>query len=91
MHSDPHLEEERWRDEREREKRGRRELHKHQEMVMDELLPKATGKEARLEKKRVRAEKRRDREISPGVACCYCNGWWNTNKAHGPNSIESCT
>ena len=43
-------------------------MRKQHELVMDELLPKATGKEARFEKKKVRAEKRRDREISPG--------WW---------------
>ena len=34
--------------------------------VLDELLPKATGREARIEKKRARAEERRAREISPG-------------------------
>ena len=34
--------------------------------MLDEMLPKATGKEARFEKKRIRAEKRREREISPG-------------------------
>ena len=65
-HSDPHLEEERRRDERETERRGRKEFRKKQELVMDELLPKATGKEAKFEKKKIRAEKRRDREISPG-------------------------
>ena len=36
--------------------------------MLDEMLPKATGKEARFEKKRIRAEKRREREISPGIA-----------------------
>ena len=34
--------------------------------MTNELLPKATGKEARLEKKRIRSESRREREISPG-------------------------
>jgi len=34
---------------------------------MDELLPKATGKEARFEKKRIRAEMKRERETSPGM------------------------
>ena len=63
---DPHVAEERWREEGERVKRGRREMRKQQELVMEELLPKATGKEARFEKKRMRAEKRRGREISPG-------------------------
>lgn len=33
---------------------------------MDELLPKATGREARVEKKRIMAEKRKEREVSPG-------------------------
>ena len=37
--------------------------------VLDELLPKATGREARVEKKRIRAEQRREREISPGTPC----------------------
>ena len=75
--SDPHLAEERWRTEQEKVRRGRKEMRKQQELVLDELLPKATGKEARFEKKRIRAEKRRDREISPGlwgwvgVACCH--------------------
>ena len=64
--SDPHLVEERWREEQERVRIGRKEMRKQQELVMDELLPKATGKEARFEKKRIKAEKRRDREISPG-------------------------
>ena len=64
--SDPHVAEERRREEREREKRGRKEMRKQHELAMDELLPKATGKEARFEKKKIRAEKRREREISPG-------------------------
>ena len=34
--------------------------------VLEEMLPKATGREARIEKKRARAEERRAREISPG-------------------------
>ena len=35
--------------------------------VMDELVPKAApGREARLEKKKMMAQKRREREISPG-------------------------
>lgn len=29
-------------------------------------MPKATGREARVEKKKVRAEKRKDRDASPG-------------------------
>lgn len=66
MDSDPHMREERWRDEREKVKRERKEMRKQHETVMDELLPKATGREARFEKKKIRAEKRRDREVSPG-------------------------
>lgn len=34
--------------------------------VLDELLPKATGREAKFEKKRARADARRDKEYSPG-------------------------
>ena len=34
--------------------------------VMDELLPKATGKEARIEKKKIEREKKRARGTSPG-------------------------
>lgn len=33
---------------------------------MDEILPKATGFAAKIEKKRARVEARREREISPG-------------------------
>lgn len=35
--------------------------------MLDEMLPKATGREARVEKKKVRAEKRREKEYSPGI------------------------
>ena len=35
--------------------------------VMDELLPKATGKDAKAEKRRLRAEQRKEREVSPGI------------------------
>ena len=39
--------------------------------VLDELVPKAgPGREARLEKKKMMAQKRRDREISPGTNVC---------------------
>ncbi len=47
-------------------------IDKHGELVtlcvqvFDELLPKATGREAKFEKKRGRAEARRDKECSPG-------------------------
>ena len=62
------MREEQRRVETERERSGRREMRKHNEMVMEELVPKATGREARLEKKKMHAEKRRNREISPGTA-----------------------
>ena len=41
--------------------------------MLDELVPKAApGREARLEKKKMMAQKRREREISPGsCVCCY--------------------
>lgn len=41
--------------------------------MLDELVPKAApGREARLEKKKMTAQKRREREISPGsCVCCY--------------------
>ena len=39
--------------------------------MLDELLPKATGREARIEKKRARAEERRAREISPGKVLLF--------------------
>ena len=35
--------------------------------ALDEMLPKATGREARVEKKKIRAEKRKEREYSPGT------------------------
>jgi hypothetical protein len=39
--------------------------------VLEELVPKAgPGREARLEKKKMMAQKRRDREISPGTLNC---------------------
>jgi hypothetical protein len=39
--------------------------------VLEELVPKAgPGREARLEKKKMMAQKRRDREISPGKLYC---------------------
>ena len=38
------------------------------------MLPKATGREARVEKKKIRAETRREREISPGECEYACTG-----------------
>ena len=34
--------------------------------MLDELLPKATGHEARIEKRRAKNQQRRERETSPG-------------------------
>ena len=42
-----------------------RKLQDRQMEALDTMLPKATGKDARLEKKRVAAEKKRMRDVSP--------------------------
>lgn len=34
--------------------------------VLDELLPRETGRERRIEKKRIRYEVQKERELSPG-------------------------
>ena len=47
------------------QKLDRKKYHKEQDVVMDELLPKATGREAMLEKKALRREQARAREDSP--------------------------
>jgi len=50
---------------------------------MDEFAPKSTGREAKIEKKKIRAEKRRERDLSPGkklrhsrplskINCMFC-------------------
>ena len=38
--------------------------------MLDELVPKATGREAKIEKKKARAEKKRSRGYSPGDPVC---------------------
>ena len=38
---------------------------------MDELLPKATGHQARIEKKRVLNQQRREKDTSPGKVDIY--------------------
>lgn len=48
---------------------------------MDELLPKATGHAAKIEKKKARAEQRRERELSPGTTYaifsdCFFNNFF---------------
>lgn len=47
------------------QKLERKKFHKEQEVVFDEMLPKATGREALLEKKALRREQARAREDSP--------------------------
>ena len=34
--------------------------------VLDELLPRETGRERRIEKKKIRYEVQKEREVSPG-------------------------
>ncbi|XP_022100803.1 uncharacterized protein LOC110984688 [Acanthaster planci] len=46
-------------------RKERRDFRKHNEMVMEELVPKATGHEAKIEKRLGRAEQRRRRGESP--------------------------
>lgn len=36
---------------------------------MDELMPKATGRDAMIEKRKFMNQQRREREISPGTVC----------------------
>jgi hypothetical protein len=49
------------------QKLERKKFNKDQEVLMDELLPKATGREALLEKKALRREQARTREDSPEI------------------------
>lgn len=44
-----------------------KKFRKDQELLMEELLPKATGREALIEKKALRREQTRAREDSPEV------------------------
>ncbi|XP_038059539.1 uncharacterized protein LOC119730624 [Patiria miniata] len=46
-------------------RKERKDFRKHNQMVMEELVPKATGHEARIEKRLARADKRRQRGNSP--------------------------
>eukprot|EP00850_Spirogloea_muscicola_P004102 SM000017S02842 [mRNA] locus=s17:589822:591984:+ [translate_table: standard] len=47
------------------DKRERKKVQKEHNVSMDELLPKATGREALLEKKAIRREQSRARDVSP--------------------------
>eukprot|EP00850_Spirogloea_muscicola_P004953 SM000022S07167 [mRNA] locus=s22:305184:307292:+ [translate_table: standard] len=47
------------------DKRERKMVQKEHNLAMDELLPKATGREALLEKKAIRREQSRARDVSP--------------------------
>ena len=61
--------------------------------VLDELLPKATGREARIEKKRARAEERRAREISPGKVHPLFNlaqAEWDYSYMHAQPNFGEC-
>ena len=49
------------------EKIQRKKFRKENEDLMDELLPKATGRERLLEKKAIRREDARNREDSPEI------------------------
>lgn len=49
------------------QKLERKKFGKDQEVLMDELLPKATGREALIEKKALRREQARAREDSPEI------------------------
>ena len=49
------------------EKIQRKKFRKENEDLMDELLPKATGRERLLEKKAIRREGARNREDSPEI------------------------
>ena len=54
---------------------------------MDELLPKATGHAAKIEKKKARAEQRRERELSPGTTYaifsdCFFNNFFRYKWLH---------
>ncbi|XP_062510640.1 pre-mRNA-splicing factor CWC22 homolog [Corticium candelabrum] len=57
--------EEKQRNDRQRKKYEEKKHREQKNVVMDELLPKATGREARIEKKFAEAEQRRQREHSP--------------------------
>ncbi|XP_024536246.1 transcriptional regulator ATRX homolog [Selaginella moellendorffii] len=50
---------------RKKEKAEQKKFVKEHELVMDELLPKATGKDRLLEKKAIQREKNRNRDLSP--------------------------
>lgn len=52
-------------DQRAKEKLDRRRARKEQEELLEELAPKATGREAMIEKKLLRRAERKAREDSP--------------------------
>lgn len=49
------------------QKLKRKKFNQEQEVLVDELLPKATGREALIEKKALRREQARAREDSPEI------------------------
>ncbi|EDV20496.1 uncharacterized protein TRIADDRAFT_60950 [Trichoplax adhaerens] len=55
-------------------KKRSKNAKEHDKMVLDELLPKATGREAVIEKRKARSETRRHRDVSPGVSESFLMG-----------------
>jgi len=49
------------------QKSKRKQFSKDQEYLLEELLPKSTGREALIEKKALRREQARAREVSPEI------------------------
>ncbi|XP_033106979.1 uncharacterized protein LOC117108907 [Anneissia japonica] len=54
-------------DERKRMKYERKKYQKHNDMVMEELVPRATGHEGKIEKRIGRADAKRARQTSPDL------------------------
>lgn len=65
MFLDPSDEEDERLARKEREKFERKRARKEREEVLEELVPKATGREAMIEKRKVRREEAKAREDSP--------------------------
>lgn len=56
-----------------RSKSERKKWKQDQELLLDEMLPKASGREAALEKKAVRREQQRGREDRSGLPAFVCS------------------
>eukprot|EP00053_Salpingoeca_punica_P013001 m.117009 g.117009 ORF g.117009 m.117009 type:complete len:152 (-) comp16085_c0_seq2:103-558(-) len=48
-------------------KKDAKDFRQYNEMVLEELVPKETGREARIDKRRAQNESRRDRATSPEI------------------------